>query len=258
MKTPGSIMFVYARAWAIGAVIITAISVFTFSSGQSTMLPGSSFPETKAVISAGRSGRNPGATHSRGVFLIANKNIGDPRFRETVIFLISLDERGAMGVIINRPTKITIPQALPGMESNDLVYAGGPVALNQLLILVRFGSQPGKAFHLFDSVYITSDTSDLGQLINEPKGEGRFRVYAGYAGWAPGQLEREIARSDWLTTEADSALIFDKPASSVWRELIEKKSAIEVMHRENKLPQRLSDVRIDNQKAYHAEINCQN
>jgi len=159
----------------------------------------------------------------------------DPGFRETVIFLISQDENGAMGVIINRPTNVSLSQALPDIKTNDFIYAGGPVAVNQLLMFVRSGSPPEKSLRLFDNVYISSDAGYPGHMTNKPKGDQRFRVYAGYAGWAPGQLEREISRNDWLTIEGGSDLIFDKPASSVWNELIGKKSAIEVMNRESKL-----------------------
>ncbi len=172
---------------------------------------------------------------SRAVFLVADKHIMDSIFRETVIFLISHDQNGAMGVIINRPSDIALFSVLPDIKGlqqrNDSLYVGGPVAMNRLLILIQSGSLPEASVQLSDNVYLSAGSEALKRIVDSPRGDERFRVYAGYAGWAPGQLEQEISRSDWHIMEADSTVIFDKAASSIWPELNKMKPAMEVNSR---------------------------
>ena len=200
--------FLGRRASAISALAVIAISLIVVSFGHSARYPGSTRP-----------------TLAKGVFLVASKNIGDPIFKESVIYLISYDKNGAMGVIINHPTKVGLSEVLPDinglLKRNDPLYMGGPVGINQLMMIIRSGTPPAGSLQLFDKIYICSDVSYLKRMIDNPIDGEQFRVYAGYAGWGPGQLEREISRNDWLVTEADAKFFFEKPASSVWHKLIE-------------------------------------
>ncbi len=218
MINAGRGQFLGWRASAISALAVIAISLIAVSFGHSARYRGS----TRHAL-------------AEGVFLVAGKNIRDPIFMESVIYLISYGKNGAAGVIINHPTKVGLSEVFPEIKGllkrNDPIYMGGPVTINQLIMILRSGTPPAGSLQLFDSVYISSDTGYLKRMIDNPGGHEQFRIYAGYAGWEPGQLEHEISRNDWFVTEADAKFFFDKPASSVWPELIETMPSLEVRNR---------------------------
>lgn len=169
---------------------------------------------------------------SKGKFLIASRKLGDPRFQETVILLVSYDKRGAAGLVINRPVRMSLSDAFPDSpmlrKNNDTVYFGGPVELDRLLFLIRSPGRPEKSGHVFDGVYVSSSRPVLDRLIGKPKTGERVRVYAGYAGWAAGQLEGEVSRGDWHVVQADAKTIFDKKSEKIWPELIRRGSELQV------------------------------
>jgi len=166
---------------------------------------------------------------SKGRFLIASRQLVDPHFAETVVLLIEYDQHGAMGIIINRPTELKLSAVLPEIdvlrERPDTIYLGGPVAKNQLLLLIRTSSPPEGSRLVFEDIHVSSSQAVIQRMIKNPEGEERFRVYAGYAGWAPGQLDSEIASGGWHILTADAEIVFDKSAPEIWPDLIYRSSA---------------------------------
>ena len=166
---------------------------------------------------------------SKGRFLIASRQLLDPHFAETVVLLIEYDQQGAMGIIINRPSELKLSAVLPEIEvlrqRPDTVYLGGPVAKNQLLLLIRTSSPPEGSLLVFKDIHVSSSQEVMQRMIKNPQGEERFRVYAGYAGWAPGQLDNEIAAGGWHVLRADAETVFDKSAPEIWPDLIRRSSA---------------------------------
>ncbi len=169
---------------------------------------------------------------SKGRFLVAGRGLGDPRFRETVVLLISYESTGAMGLIINRPTTLSLSEAFPDDKKfrnrKDRVYVGGPVSVDRMMLLIRSRSRPAQSAHVFGGVYVSSNREVLDRLIGSGKAGKQFHVYIGYAGWAPGQLEQEVSRGDWHIMEADAKTIFDRNAAEVWPELIRRSSVLHV------------------------------
>ncbi len=161
---------------------------------------------------------------SGGKFLVASRNIKDPRFSESVILLVRYDIGGSMGLIINRPIDARLSDALPEIKElrnrNDSLYFGGPVSLDQLVVLYQSNSRVEESVRVFDDVFISTSQKVLNGLIVDHRKEDKFRVYAGYAGWSSGQLDNEVLRGDWHLLQADSANIFDKDSSMIWHELI--------------------------------------
>ena len=166
---------------------------------------------------------------SKGRFLIASRQLLDPQFAETVVLLIEYNQHGAMGVIINRPSELKLSVVMPEIEvvgeQPDTIYLGGPVAKNQLLLLIKTPSPPDGSRLVFKNIHVSSSQAVIQRMIKNPEGEERFRVYAGYAGWAPGQLDNEIAAGGWHVLRADAETVFDKPASEIWPDLIHRSSA---------------------------------
>ncbi len=169
---------------------------------------------------------------SKGSFLVASRRLVDPRFRETVVLLVSYGADGATGVIINRPTEVRLVDLLPSVqglkERADVVYYGGPVEGHRVLMLIRSGKKPEESGRVFGDVYLSSSKNTLESMLNAHKTAKQLRVYVGYAGWMPRQLDGEMSRGDWFVVRADARSIFEKKASEVWPELMRRGAEIQV------------------------------
>ena len=165
---------------------------------------------------------------AQGKFLVADRQIMDPNFRETVVLLIHYGPDGAMGLVINRPVQVKLSTILPDIkeldQSTETLYLGGPVDPSMVLLLVRSDNPLGSSMPVFDDVYLSSSQEMLQRLIKKPAKEERYQIYAGYTGWAPNQLESEYDRGHWHVLEADTNTLFDKKPSEIWHELIHRVS----------------------------------
>ena len=165
----------------------------------------------------------PQAALSAGRFLIAGEHLQDPNFARTVVLLLNYGERGARGVVINRRSDVKLAAVFPRIsglnQRPDTVYLGGPVSRNQLLILLRSDRPRRAAEHVVDDIYLSTSRQVLVDALNRA---AAVHVYAGYAGWAPGQLDHEVARGDWHVLPADADTVFSDRPAKVWQDLIEK------------------------------------
>lgn len=165
-------------------------------------------------------------TLSKGRFLVASRNMKDPRFSETVILLIEYSSQGAAGLIINRPTEVKLSSALPNMEKlkdvEDILYFGGPVNPFQMTMLIKSGYTQREAGHVFDDIYYSGSPAVLQQLLENPGKGDKFNIYLGYAGWTPRQLDSEVRRGDWHIMSTDTESIFDKDHTKLWKKLISR------------------------------------
>jgi putative transcriptional regulator len=168
------------------------------------------------------------AALAKGRFLVASRHLHEANFAETVVLLVDYDHKGAMGLIINRPTTVRLATILPTIaalqQRPDTVSIGGPVASNRLVLLIRSNSQPTDAERVLEHVYVSMRRQVLERMVDTPDAGAHFRVYAGYAGWRAGQLEREVSRGDWHIVPADAETVFDKAPADIWPALIQKSS----------------------------------
>lgn len=180
-------------------------------------------------VAARRGQAGPLTEPAKGRFLIAKRNVSDPNFAETVILLVTYGARGAMGIIINRPTEMRLASALPKIKElhgrPDRVFLGGPVAVNAMLLLIRSASRPEASESIFADVYASGSLKTLSTALAKKGKTEQLRAYAGYAGWGPGQLEHEIDRGDWLVAPPDAVAVFDMPSADVWPKLVDRYSA---------------------------------
>jgi len=162
----------------------------------------------------------------RGVFLVADKKLNDPNFLRTVILLLDHNATGALGLIINRPSQVSLATLLPDVEGLDgktrTVFLGGPVGRNQLFLLVRSDAQPSDSKLVVDGIYASTSLETLREVASATAADTAFHAYAGYAGWAPEQLDREVLRGDWLIAAADAPTVFDEDSESIWPELMRR------------------------------------
>lgn len=161
----------------------------------------------------------------KGIFLVASPDLPDPNFRHTVVLICEHGSEGTLGVIVNRPTDVLLSEALPAVPvlkgTSYVLFAGGPVQPGGILMLFRVTEVPTDARQVMEGIYLGGSMSMLERVITQPQPTETFRAFAGYAGWAPGQLEMEMAMGSWATVRADSVSIFDKDPANLWPELLE-------------------------------------
>ena len=171
-----------------------------------------------------------------GKFLVATAQLIDPRFTQTVVLLIRYNKEGALGLIINRPTKANLSDALPGLpilkRVQETLFLGGPVDLSRMFLLLLSSEQPKESLRVFGHVYISSSKEVLQERIPKLGGKEKMRVYAGYAGWGAGQLETEIQQGHWNVWHADAEIIFNTPAKEVWPEMIRRSTVLQAVNQE--------------------------
>ncbi len=151
-------------------------------------------------------------------FLISMPNMADPNFAGTVIYVCEHSEKGAMGVVINRPTELTYARLFDKIEltleiaplADRAVFFGGPVQTDRGFVL----HEPHGAFN--SSLYVgqqlaLTTSKDVLESLGAGNGPHRVLITLGYSGWGAGQLESELAQNAWLTVAADTQIIFDTP-----------------------------------------------
>jgi putative transcriptional regulator len=159
-----------------------------------------------------------------GKLLVAREDLRDPNFERTVVLLVAYGDTGAMGVVLNRQSHMRLDHLLPHIEGaaalEQPVFLGGPVATRQATILFSSDEPDGRA-RVLESVYVTGDLRLLERLVTKPRPDEKYRVYAGHAGWAPGQLDAEMVRLGWHVLPASAAAIFGE-TDDLWETLIRR------------------------------------
>jgi putative transcriptional regulator len=162
---------------------------------------------------------------ANGLFLIAKPTLLDPNFARTVVLVTQTGDASTVGVIINRPSPLKLSQFLSEeFETNsyrDPIYFGGPVMRQAIVALYRSETVPAAAaFHVLKNIYLTMHGDNIKQLLATPGAQ--YRLYSGFSGWAPRQLESEFVRDGWYVLPADEAMLFRKSADGLWEELVER------------------------------------
>jgi len=169
----------------------------------------------------------------KGVLLVASPSLDDPNFRESVVLIVEHGPEGTLGLILNRSTKVLLSEVLPDLTvlkgTSYRLFAGGPVAPTSLLLLFRLKEAPADARSVFDGVYVGGTPKVLERIITQAKPTETFRAFAGFAGWAPGQLKYEMLQGGWATLPSDSIDIFDKDPAVLWSDCIDRLHAPRVI-----------------------------
>ncbi len=154
---------------------------------------------------------------TRARLLVASPDLVDPNFRRTVVLVLTHDAEGAVGLVLNRPTEIAIGEALPRWQGAAAppacLYLGGPVQTDGVIGLGIGGS--------------VGDEALLGamgaiDLEGAPEEHRAVRVFVGYAGWGPGQLDSELARDDWLVVDAKLDDVSTATPETLWRDVLRR------------------------------------
>jgi len=159
-----------------------------------------------------------------GKLLVAVRGLPDPNFAETVILLADHSGEGSMGLVLNRRTDVPLSRVFSdlkrGQASSSALYSGGPVATDGVVALERSQAATPDGRQILADVRMVASREALEALVASGAGPDRFRVYVGYAGWGPGQLERETLHGSWHVFHAETAVVFDPDPDTLWQRQI--------------------------------------
>lgn len=154
------------------------------------------------------------------ILLVARAELHDPNFKDSLVLVMNNIAPAPAGLILNRPTRIPVSRLFPDLERlaslDDRVYFGGPVQVESISFLFRAAAPPEHAMAVADGVYLGMDEALLRQLLAREKPMEGLRIFIGYSGWGPGQLQAEIARGDWKLAPADATAIFSGKSEHPW------------------------------------------
>jgi putative transcriptional regulator len=164
----------------------------------------------------------PGALAGR--LLVATPLLNDPNFARTAIFVAEHTPDGALGVVLNRPSQTDVAEVLPlwqdAVSSPAVVFVGGPVSPEGALALGRVGGQPPDGFQSvvdgFGVVDLDGDPALLAPLL------AGLRVFAGYSGWGPGQLDSEVEEGAWYVLTGAPDDVFCSRPDVLWRDILRR------------------------------------
>jgi putative transcriptional regulator len=156
-----------------------------------------------------------------GRLLVALPALADPNFERTVVLVLEHDDDGALGIVLNRPTLTSVSDVLRGWETvvaaPTLVFGGGPVEPRAVvgLAIARPGHEPRETIN--DRIRTVDPTADPATVAGEVDGA---RLFAGYAGWAPGQLEDELEDGAWTVVDAHADDIVSTDPAALWSRVL--------------------------------------
>jgi putative transcriptional regulator len=160
------------------------------------------------------------------VLLVAHPRMDDENFARTVVAVGFPQDGGAMGVILNRPSGLSLGELLgdelPQLRGRtDAVGLGGPATPDGMLFVFRAGEHPVRALPLVADWYLSGDGALFDRLSAEtPAVPPRARWFVGYAGWAEGQLDEEVRRGDWLVLPLEAAVLSDADTDTLWERMV--------------------------------------
>jgi putative transcriptional regulator len=154
------------------------------------------------------------------ILLTARDQVADDDFGGSIVLVMNNLGPAPVGVIINRPTPVPVSKLFPDVKRlasvQDRVYFGGPVELDSVWFVFRADKVPKQAIQAFDGVCISGSRELLLQLLGRDKPMDGLRIFMGHSGWAPGQLEAEIARGDWNAERAHADALFSGKSEHPW------------------------------------------
>ena len=170
------------------------------------------------------------------IVLVAKPGLADPNFSETVVLVTRSDDGSTVGVVLNRPDTRSLGDIAPQLRGADdfthTVYSGGPVLRDVIVALFKADTPPAEsAFEVLPQAYLTMHPLAIERLLAERP--GGMRLYAGFSGWAPQQLEAEIEAGGWYLLPPSEAIVFRRDTRDLWAELVAKAGGARTMMKDD-------------------------
>jgi putative transcriptional regulator len=159
----------------------------------------------------------------RGQLLVASPALVDPNFARSVVFITEHNEEGAMGIVLDRPSDAAVASVVPQLAEiadGEPIYVGGPVQQEAIVLLAEFADPEAAAWIVVADVGLASADVDLEELAAAVR---RGRVYAGYSGWGPGQLEAEMELDSWIVEPPRPKELFPDDPATLWHDVLARK-----------------------------------
>ena len=160
----------------------------------------------------------------QGQLIVASPALVDPNFSRTVVAIANHDDEGALGIVLNRPSETPVAEAVPELadlvDDDEPVHVGGPVQPAAIVVLAEFEDPADAAFLVAGDIGLVGDGTGLDSLDGVTR---RRRVFAGYAGWGPGQLEAELEREDWIVEPARPEDVLTADPDELWSRVLDRK-----------------------------------
>lgn len=168
---------------------------------------------------------SPTLAAAQGRFLVARHGMADPRFARTVVLIVEHGVEGSLGLIVNRRTRLSLDSAFDGAPNDRHLWLGGPVSTERASLLLRGDDDapPVAARRVLPGVFMSTSGGLIREVLEERPADPGYRVYAGYSGWGPSQLEAELSRGDWHVREASVEQIFGEDGDALWQQLIPRR-----------------------------------
>ena len=164
-----------------------------------------------------------------GKLLVSPRKSPDPSFAQSVILLLHYDKESALGLMINRRTTVPIGRVLRDFnglgQRSDVMYLGGPVERDSAMALVRAGAKPDGSTAVAGRIYLVIERQALQKALSAGRNSADLRIYAGYCGWGPGQLDNETRLGGWFIFNRGAELAFDGNPDTIWPKLIAEAEA---------------------------------
>jgi len=163
------------------------------------------------------------------LLLVSMPQMLDPNFSRAVVLLAEYGTHGAFGLVVNRPMAEPAHQVVTAeppltIKQNVHLFVGGPVEPNRAWVLTHHRELDGEALEVAGGVYLSAAPALIRHTLNSSP-DPQVRIIVGYAGWAPGQLDEELASSTWLMAPVEPDLLFDTPVEAMWETAIRRLGA---------------------------------
>jgi putative transcriptional regulator len=163
---------------------------------------------------------------AQGKVLVTPRDSPDPHFANSVIELARYDASGALGLMLHYRTDLTAKKTLNGIKGTenraDKLFVGGPVEIPVVFALLRNQSAPAGSQRVAGNLYLMTSRQSIGSALANGWPAADLRLFIGYSGWGPGQLQREVRRGGWYIFDYDESLVFDEHPETLWDRLIAK------------------------------------
>jgi len=164
----------------------------------------------------------PDLNPASGRILVSQPSLSDRFFSRAVVMLAEHGPDGSFGFIVNKPANIKLSKVTSEFGEFDTdLYLGGPVHVNSLFYVHTKGDLIQDSLKIIDGVYWGGDLSEIRRLISSGKiTEKDIRFYAGYSGWQPKQLDREMKENSWIVLDGQNRYVFGSRPSHLWKKIV--------------------------------------
>ena len=157
-----------------------------------------------------------------GFFLLAEPLLDDPNFERTVILVCQHSEEGAFGLVVNRPTEISVSEAIDLLDIENRLFVGGPVEQHTMHFLHTFTHLQG-SLTISEEIFWGGDFDDLQELALKGRiEEENCRFFVGYSGWSELQLEAELKNNTWIISKVNPKIIFEYEPEQLWNAILKE------------------------------------